>query len=74
MICILSGNYLEAVRFAEAQNLSPTEWFFPLDEAELSLKSNFHVIVVGSVGENTPPAYFNRIYELAQKRGRIGRG
>lgn len=73
MICIIAGNYMEAQRFASAQEWEPNEWFFPMDELDLQRKSNFHVIVTGTAGLNIPPTYFDKIYNLAKKRGRIGR-
>lgn len=72
-ICILAGNPLEAERFASSQNLSDEQWFYPRDVSDLLFKSNFHVLTVGSVGQNVPSSYFNKIYDLAQQRGRIGR-
>lgn len=72
-LCILAGNYKEAVSWARSQNLQANDWFFPEDEYDLKTKTNFHVIVVGTAGENVPPFYFDRIYLLAQTRGRIGR-
>ncbi len=72
-ICIIAGNYHEALSFAKAQSFDPDDWFTPADESDLTNKSNFHVIVVGTAGMNTPASYFNRIYNLALERGRIGR-
>jgi hypothetical protein len=71
MICILSGNLREAERYAIAQELQPEEWFYPSDMDDLRTRKNFHVIVVGSVGENVPVSYFNKVYELAKERGRM---
>jgi len=34
---------------------------------------NFHVIVIGSAGQNIPLSYFEKIYNLARERGRLGR-
>lgn len=73
MICILAGNFKEAERWAYAQNLSRKEWFFPVDENDLMRRSNFHVIVVGTAGENVPASYFEKIYQIARNRGKIGR-
>lgn len=73
MICILARNYLEARRWASSQLLDDSEWFMPADEHELKLHTNFHTVVVGSAGMNTPPSYFNRLLDLAKQRGRIGR-
>ncbi len=73
MICIIAGNYLEASRFAYAQQLDKSEWFYPEDEQDLLKRSNFHVIVTGTAGMNTPASYFDKIFELAKSRGRINR-
>lgn len=73
MICIISGNYIEASRWAYGQQLEPSEWFFPYDENELNNRTNFHVVVIGTAGMNTPPSYFDKIFELAKVRGRINR-
>lgn len=72
MICIIAGNYKEAETWAAGQNLDMSEWFYP-EEARLKYQSNFHVIVVGTAGENVPVSYFNRIYTLAKSRGRVDR-
>jgi tRNA A37 threonylcarbamoyladenosine dehydratase len=73
MICLIAGNYEEALTFAKSQFLARNEWFYPRDEDELKRMSNFHVLVVGSAGHNVPSSYFDRFYALAQTRGRIGR-
>jgi hypothetical protein len=73
MICLIAGNYEEALTFAKSQFLAKSEWFFPTDEDELMRKNNFHVLVVGSAGHNVPASYFDRFYALAQTRGRIDR-
>jgi len=72
-LCILAGNKDEAKRWASTQNLEDSQWFFPDSPNELLFKSNFHVIVVGTAGENVPSYFFEQIYSLAMKRGRIGR-
>jgi fructose-1-phosphate kinase PfkB-like protein len=54
--------------------LANNEWFYPTDEDELKQRCNFHVVVVGTAGQNVPPQYFNRILAIAQQRGRINRG
>lgn len=71
MICILAGNYDEAVRWASGQNLSKDEWFYPSDIEELKYKKDFHVMVVGTAGHNVPAAYFEKIYHIAKTRGRL---
>lgn len=73
MICLIAGNYDEAETFAAGQNLSAEEWFYPTDVNDISKRSNFHVLVIGTAGQNVPPSYFEKIYQLALKRGRIGR-
>lgn len=74
MICILAGNYQEALRYAKGQLLDPDEWFYPTTPDELTTKTNFHVIVVGTAGQNVPSSYFERVLSLAKKQGRINRG
>lgn len=56
--------------WARGQGLSRDEWFFPVDEHQLMARANFHVIVVGTAGENVTSGYFERIYSLAKQRGR----
>lgn len=73
MIVILAGNYLEAKRWAIGQQLEDSEWTFPSDESHLMKMTNFHVVVIGTAGMNTPPSYFDKIFELAKVRGRINR-
>lgn len=72
-ICILAGNLDEAEKWASGQNLERNQWFFPLTTQELRFKTNFHVIVVGTAGQNIPAYLFERIYSLAMTQGRIGR-
>lgn len=71
MICLIAGNYGEAKRWAASQHLEDHDWFYPADEEELKRKKNFHVLVIGTAGENVPPHYFERIYQLAKQRGRM---
>lgn len=73
MICLIAGNRLEAIRFARSQFWDDSEWFFPTDEYDLRHKSNFHVLVIGTAGQNVPSSYFERILSTAHERGRIGR-
>lgn len=73
MICIIAGNYDEALTWASGQNLDKSEWFYPTDIDDLTHKVNFHVIVIGTAGQNVPVSYFNKIYNYAQQRGRINR-
>lgn len=69
MICIIAGNYLEAKRWASSQDLKDDEWFMPSDVNELNYKKDFHVIVIGTAGQNTPIGFFERVYQLAKSRG-----
>jgi len=73
MICIISGNYKEAETWARGQFLEPSEWFYPSDIDDIKRYTNFHTVVIGSSGINVPPSYFEKIFSLAQKQGRIGR-
>lgn len=73
MICIIAGNYDEARRWARSQYLDDSEWFFPHDIDDLNSKQNFHVMVVGTAGQNVPPAYFEKVWQLARVRGRMNR-
>lgn len=73
MICIIAGNYHEAKTWAYGQYLSDEEWFYPSDIDELKVRSNFHVVVIGTAGQNVPPSYFEKIFHLAHERGRVGR-
>lgn len=72
-ICLIAGNELEAYRWAKSQNLGKEQYFFPHSMNDLLFKSNFHVITVGTAGENTAPDVFEKLYNLALTRGRIGR-
>jgi len=73
MICLLAGNYHEAKRYASSQDFEDDEWFYPENPSELYQRSNFHVLVVGTAGQNVPASYFERVWSLAKMRGRIGR-
>ena len=70
MICILAGNYLEAKRFAQAHCLDDGEWFYPTSPESLLSRTDFHVLVVGTAGENVPKSYFENIFNIAKERGR----
>lgn len=72
-ICILAGNKDEAVKWASGQNLNDDQWFYPKDTNDLLFKSNFHTLVIGTAGMNISSSYFDKVYNLAQQRGRIGR-
>jgi hypothetical protein len=73
-ICIIAGNQEEAYRWAKNQNLENDQWFYPKDTTDLLFKSNFHVLVVGTAGQNVPSAFFEQVYQTALKRGKVGRG
>ena len=72
-ICIIAGNYQEALAWAKSQYLQPGDWFFPVDKNDLLKRVNFHVLVVGSAGQNVPASYFEDIYQTALSQGRKGR-
>lgn len=73
VLCLLAGNYSEAIQWAKGQCLDKSEWFYPSDETDLIAKTNFHVLVIGTAGQNVPSSYFERIYNLAVQRGKINR-
>lgn len=73
MICVIAGNYQEALIWAKGQLLDKEEWFYPTDFTDLMGKQNFHVVVVGSAGMNVPSNYFENLLRLAKTRGRINR-
>ena len=70
MICIIAGNSLEAAVFARGQQLRDDEWFYPRNPDDLLLRTNFHVLVVGSAGQNVPSDYFEMVLKLAKEQGR----
>ena len=72
-ICLIAGNYEEALSFAKSQNIPEGCWFYPNSYNELLFSSNFYTLVVGTAGQNIPSSYFNKIYDLALERGQIGR-
>lgn len=72
-ICLIAGNYDEALAFAKSQSIPRECWFFPRDANELHFKTNFYTLVIGTAGMNTPSTYFNVIYNLALERGKIDR-
>lgn len=71
MICIIAGNYQEAKNWAYGQELDDTEWFYPQEVEELYRRMNFHVVVIGTAGQNVPPSYFEKLFALAKQRGRM---
>ena len=72
MICIIAGTYAHAKKWATAQQLSDGEWFATLDIDELKSRENFHVVVLDTASE-LPPAFFEKVFHMAQVRGRINR-
>lgn len=72
-ICILAGNYMEAETWARGQNLESNQWFFPNSTNDLLFANNFHTIVIGTAGQNVPASIFEKIYQLALQRGKVGR-
>ena len=72
-ICIIAESELEAYRWAKGQNLEKNQYFYLYSASDLLFKRNFHVILVGNAGQNTPPDVFEKVYNLALQRGKIGR-
>lgn len=72
-VCILAGNLLEAKRFAYSQGWSEDCWFFPRTLSDLIFQKNFHVLVIGTAGQNVPSNFFEKVYKLALERGKVGR-
>jgi hypothetical protein len=72
-IALLAGNELEAYQFARSQNFERNQYFIIHNKGDLLFRQNFHVIVCGTAGMNSPSSVFNEIYNLALERGRIGR-
>lgn len=72
MIYILAGTYSHAKKWAHAQQLTDDEWFSTLDIEDLNSRENFHVVILESASE-LPPAFFEKIYRVAHKNGRMGR-
>lgn len=72
MIYILAGTYKHAQKWAAAQQLLDSEWFYTLDLDELKGKENFHVVVLDTASE-LPPIFFEKVFNLARIRGRMNR-
>lgn len=68
MIAIIAGSQLAAYRWAEAQNLDRSEWFYVSCEEDLLAKTNFHV-VIGPEAYILPSSYFERLFNMAKERG-----
>lgn len=73
MILLLAGNYLEAEVWARGQELEDNEWICPTDISEIMKMTNFHVLVIGTAGQNVPSSYFERVYQIAKHQGRLNR-
>lgn len=69
-ICIFAENEEEAKKWARGQNLDKEQYFYAHSERDILFKTNFHVIAIGS---SNIPSYFEKIYNLALERGKIGR-
>jgi hypothetical protein len=69
-ICLIASNEEEAYRWARNQNLNKNQYFYPHSANDLLFHTNFHVIVVG---QNFSSPVFEKIYNLALERGKIGR-
>lgn len=70
-ICVFAPSEDEANKWARSQLLEKEQYFYPHSIGEIKLKSNFHVIVIG-VG-NLSASDFERAYNLALERGKLGR-
>jgi hypothetical protein len=71
MICLIAGNFLEAKRWADGQQLNSDEWFYPRNLESVMKRKDFHVLVIGSAGQNVEPAYFDLIFRTAKRQGRL---
>jgi len=67
-ICLIAETADEARRWANSQNLSSEQYFYARNVIDVITKNNFHVIALG-----IPSSHFERLYELALVRGKIGR-
>lgn len=72
MICILAGSERDAWQWARSQLLDKSEWFYADEAEDLYHRENFHVVVV-STAYSLPPAFFEKLYNLAKTRGRMNR-
>lgn len=72
-ICLIAGNEQEALNYAKLQQIPREAWFYPKSERDLLFRNNFYVLVIGTAGMNVPPSVFEKIYQLALERGKIGR-
>ena len=67
-ICIIADNEDAAKRWASSQNLEKDQYFYAHHINDLLFHNNFHTIVIG-----VPSIYFEKLYNFALQRGRIGR-
>lgn len=72
-ICLIAGNQFEAETWARGQLLEDEQWFYPRDINDLLFKRNFHVLIIGSAGQNVTSSYFEQILNVALKNGKVGR-
>lgn len=72
-ICLIAGNEHEAYQWARNQGLERNQWFYPRNVNDLLFNRNFHVLVIGTAGQNVPSSFFEKIYQTALERGKIGR-
>jgi len=70
-ICIFAPNEDDAHRWARSQNLDKTQYFYPHSTLEIMTRHNFHVIVIET--GNISSSEFEKAYNLALQRGKIGR-
>lgn len=71
MICLIAGNKEEAYRWAKGMLLDDDEFFYPERDTDLLFKKDFHVLVIGTAGQNVHPVHFEKILALAKERGRM---
>lgn len=71
MIAIIAGNYKEALTWAKGQLLDDNEWFYLADIDGLIGKINFHVVVVGSAGDAYSPQFFEKLFSMAKRKGKM---
>jgi hypothetical protein len=69
MICLIASSFPKADKWARAQNLKSTEWFYLSDENDLLSRTHFHVIVVDTDFDKYQQKWFERIYPIAKERG-----
>lgn len=72
-ICIFAKSEDEARRWARSQNLNHDQYFYPHSINDILFKTNFHVIAIGITELSVDSKYFEKIYNLALERGKIGR-